>query len=175
MLFGLLATFGMPIQAAELLLDFDTPEQADYYTELLGEYRCLKCQNQSLADSRASLAIDLRREIHERVIAGEPKAEIDDYLVSRYGEFVLYRPRFTSATLLLWIGPFVLLLIALVFGVRLARREPQAVNAPSAAALDEARQMLGQRASAMPAGSSDTDQGNDDSAGGKLDGNAPIR
>jgi len=143
----LLFTLALPIQAAESLLEFDTPEQAEYYTELLGEYRCLKCQNQSLSDSQASLAIDLRREIHERVVAGEPKAAIDDYLVARYGDFVLYRPRFTSATLLLWVGPFVLLAIALAFAVRLARREPQVTNNPSGSALDEARELLGESAS----------------------------
>jgi len=163
----LLCTPVLPLQAAESLLEFDTPEQADYYTELLGEYRCLKCQNQSLSDSQASLAIDLRREIHERVLAGEPKAAIDDYLVARYGEFVLYRPRFTSATLLLWVGPFVLLAIAIVFAVRLARREPQVANDPSSSALDEARQLLGE------SGSVESGSGQPD--GSKGEQTAPLR
>jgi len=99
--------------AAQLISDFDDPQQAALYHRLLKEYRCLKCQNQNLADSNAGLAGDLRREIREQILAGKTKSDIDDYLVARYGEFVLYRPRFTASTAILWIGPFVLLLVAL--------------------------------------------------------------
>lgn len=109
-------------QAAESLLAFESPADEARYAELLEGYRCLKCQNQNLADSKASLAIDLRREIYDRVVAGEPTSAIDDYLVARYGEFVLYRPRLNAATLVLWAGPFVLLAVALVAAVGIARR-----------------------------------------------------
>ncbi|MFK7889464.1 MAG: cytochrome c-type biogenesis protein CcmH [Granulosicoccus sp.] len=100
-------------QAVEVVGDFDNPEQTVLYNDLLKEYRCLKCQNQNLSDSNASLAGDLRREIRDQVLAGKGKQDIDEYLVARYGEFVLYRPRFNSKTLVLWLGPFVLLLIGL--------------------------------------------------------------
>ncbi|PID59978.1 MAG: cytochrome c-type biogenesis protein CcmH [Gammaproteobacteria bacterium] len=109
---GTLAVFGSSkVLAAEPVISFETEAQREFYESLLHEYRCLKCQNQNLADSNASLANDLRVEIREQVLAGNDKAAIDDYLVSRYGEFVLYRPRFNGRTMLLWIGPFALLLI----------------------------------------------------------------
>ena len=110
------------VQAAELLTTFDNPEQSELYFSLLKEYRCLKCQNQNLADSQASLADDLRREIRSQILDGKTKDEIEEYLVSRYGEFVLYRPRFNSGTLVLWLGPFVLLLIGLGSVYLMARR-----------------------------------------------------
>jgi cytochrome c-type biogenesis protein CcmH len=77
------------------------------------DLRCLVCQNESLAGSRAELAEDLRREIREMIRAGKSDREITDYLVNRYGDFVLYRPPLKPVTWLLWFGPFVLLLGAL--------------------------------------------------------------
>jgi len=106
--------------AATKLVTFDTPEQELLYEALLEEYRCLKCQNQNLAGSNADLAGDLRREIRDQVMAGKSREEIDTYLVARYGDFVLYRPRLKASTLILWFGPFVLLLAAGVFAVRVA-------------------------------------------------------
>lgn len=103
---------GQP-HAADELVSFSNPDHKVMYQELLREYRCLKCQNQNLADSDASLAGDLRREIRRLIEAGGNQADIEEYLVSRYGEFVLYRPRFNSKTMILWIGPFVLLAIGL--------------------------------------------------------------
>ncbi len=101
------------LHAADELVSFSNPEHKVMYQELLREYRCLKCQNQNLADSDASLAGDLRREIRRLIEAGGNQADIEEYLVSRYGEFVLYRPRFNSKTMILWIGPFVLLVVGL--------------------------------------------------------------
>ena len=80
---------------------------------LASELRCLVCQNQTLADSNAPLAVDLRDQIRERMQAGASERDIIDFLVARYGEFVLYRPPFTSATLLLWIGPIALMIAGL--------------------------------------------------------------
>jgi cytochrome c-type biogenesis protein CcmH len=77
------------------------------------ELRCLVCQNQTIADSNAELAVDLRGQIREKLKAGMNEAQIIDYMVARYGDFVLYRPPVKATTLLLWIGPFVLLLAAL--------------------------------------------------------------
>ena len=141
--FALVTSSGDAV-AAESLLAFDDPADEARYAALLEEYRCLKCQNQNLADSNAGLAVDLRREIYERVVAGEPKAAIDDYLVARYGDFVLYRPRFTAATALLWIGPFALLAIALFAAFLFVRRSGTQTSAPVAdeASLSEARRLL---------------------------------
>lgn len=82
-------------------------------TKLSQELRCLVCQNETLADSRADLAEDLRREIREQIKAGKSDKEIIAFLTERYGQFILYRPRVTPTTYLLWFGPFVLLLAGL--------------------------------------------------------------
>jgi cytochrome c-type biogenesis protein CcmH len=89
------------------------------------ELRCLVCQNETLADSRAGLAEDLRREIREQMKAGKSDKEIVAFLTDRYGQFILYRPRVTPVTYLLWFGPFVLLLagLALLFRYIKTRRD----------------------------------------------------
>lgn len=82
--------------------------------EIAEELRCLVCQNETIAASHADLALDLRQQIRTRLQAGESRQQILDFMVERYGDFVLYRPRFGAKTLLLWLGPFVLLLGALL-------------------------------------------------------------
>lgn len=104
------------------------------YRVLTREFRCLVCQNESIADSHASLAVDLRREIRGMLEAGASDADIRRFLTDRYGDFVLYRPPLRPATLLLWAGPLLLLVLG---GVLLARRLRQAEHAPEVA-LDEA-------------------------------------
>ncbi|SIT70307.1 cytochrome c-type biogenesis protein CcmH [Ectothiorhodosinus mongolicus] len=93
---------------------FEDPSLEQRYRELLHELRCTVCQNQSLADSDAGLARDLRRELRDQLNAGSSNPQIIDFMVARYGEFVLYRPPFSPATYLLWIGPFVLLVFGLI-------------------------------------------------------------
>jgi cytochrome c-type biogenesis protein CcmH len=88
---------------------FDDPEMQARYEKIVSEVRCLKCQNQTIKDSNAFLASDLRREIRRLMVEGKSDAEIYDFLVVRYGEFALYRPRMSGKTLLLWIAPIVLL------------------------------------------------------------------
>ena len=88
---------------------FDDPEMQARYERIIEEVRCLKCQNQALKDSNALLAEDLRREIRLMLSDGKTDAEIFDFLVTRYGEFALYRPRMSGKTLVLWIAPIVLL------------------------------------------------------------------
>lgn len=112
--------FGLS-HAADEVVHFDNPDHKALYEDLLKQYRCLKCQNQNLWDSNASLAGDLRREIRQQILAGNDQSMIDTYLVDRYGEFVLYKPRFNSTTAVLWIGPFVLLIIALVSAIFMIR------------------------------------------------------
>lgn len=91
----------------------DDPVIEQRLAKLSHELRCLQCQNQTLADSPAGLAADLRREIREQMKAGKTDQEIIAFLTARYGDFILYRPRVTYATYLLWFGPFILLLAGL--------------------------------------------------------------
>ncbi len=100
---------------------FDDPEKETLYRHLVGEMRCLVCQNESLAASNADLAQDLREEIYEMVLAGRSEQEIIDYMVQRYGDFVLYRPPVKPETWPLWAGPGLLLLIALFIAWRFLR------------------------------------------------------
>ncbi|WP_310446035.1 cytochrome c-type biogenesis protein [Thiobacillus sp.] len=93
--------------------------------KLSSELRCLVCQNQTIADSNAELAVDLRAEIREKIQAGMSDAAIKDFMVARYGDFVLYRPPVKNTTLVLWLGPFLLLAIGggiLVFNLRRRRQ-----------------------------------------------------
>ena len=103
----------------------DDPAVEQRLTKLSKELRCLVCQNETLADSQADLAEDLRREIREQIKAGKSDKEIIDFLTARYGQFILYRPRVTPATYLLWFGPFVLLLggLFLLFNYIKQRRD----------------------------------------------------
>jgi cytochrome c-type biogenesis protein CcmH len=95
----------------------DSTVEQQRAARLAGELRCLVCQNQSVAESSAAFAVDLRRQIEERVAAGDDDNTILAYLASRYGDFVLYRPRFDARTALLWLGPFLLLAAGLwLFG-----------------------------------------------------------
>lgn len=108
-------------RAADPLV-FDDPSMEERYNELTLELRCLVCQNQNLADSNAELAVDLRRKTYEMVRQDKSEEEIADFMVDRYGEFVLYRPPLTSNTLLLWTGPFIILLIGVGLLMRTVRR-----------------------------------------------------
>lgn len=92
--------------------------------DLSSKLRCLVCQNQTIADSNADLAVDLRKEIREKMQAGMTDREIRDFMVSRYGDFVLYQPPFKATTFLLWVGPFVLMVLGLgVLFLTLRRRQ----------------------------------------------------
>jgi cytochrome c-type biogenesis protein CcmH len=88
---------------------FDDPKMQARYEKITSEVRCLVCQNQTIKDSNAFLADDLRREIRRMLTEGMTDAEIFDFLVVRYGDFVLYRPRMSGKTLVLWIAPFLLI------------------------------------------------------------------
>jgi len=92
-------------------LVFESMLQEDRFNQLTLELRCLVCQNQNLADSDAQLAHDLRAEVHEMLVAGKSDDEIKQFMVERYGDFVLYRPPVQKNTYLLWLAPMALLLI----------------------------------------------------------------
>jgi cytochrome c-type biogenesis protein CcmH len=109
----------------------DSAEEARFHA-LTAELRCVQCQNQSLADSNAQIAHDLRREVLVLMHEGHSDAEIKQFLVERYGEFVLYRPRMQGSTLLLWLTPGVLLLAGAALLVVQVRRRRQAAPLPAA-------------------------------------------
>lgn len=110
-----------------------SPELSERYQQLVAEYRCPKCQNQNLAESNSPISIDLRTEIRRLLEEGANDAQISDYLVARYGEFVLYRPRVQASTYLLWLAPAVLLLLGLLIVVFIVRRQKRGANATQAA------------------------------------------
>jgi len=113
--------------------------------ELSHKLRCLVCQNQSIAESNAPLAVDLRNQVREQLAAGKDKDDVIDYLVERYGDFVLYEPPFKAVTGLLWVGPFALLLGGagwLAWRLRRRRSEIAAEGALSAADRERARALL---------------------------------
>jgi cytochrome c-type biogenesis protein CcmH len=105
--------------------------------ELTSELRCLVCQNQTIADSHSGLAEDLRREVREQLRQGASNDDVRRYMTARYGDFVLYRPRFAARTLLLWIGPALLMLGALVMLVLNLRRRARLDNSAFDADPDE--------------------------------------
>ena len=90
-------------------------------TRIAAELRCLVCQNQTIAESSADLALDLRRQVREQIAAGKSDREIIDYMTARYGDFVLYRPPLKGTTLLLWFGPALLLAAGALFAWRVLR------------------------------------------------------
>jgi cytochrome c-type biogenesis protein CcmH len=112
LLICMLASFVMA-QVQEEEVPSDDPLIEQRLANLSKELRCLQCQNQTLADSPAGLAADLRREIRLQMKAGKSDQEIIAFLTQRYGDFILYKPRVTFTTYLLWFGPFVLLLAGL--------------------------------------------------------------
>ena len=107
-------------------------------TNLAHELRCLVCQNQTIADSSAPLAVDLRNQIREQLAAGKSERDVVDFMVERYGDFVLYRPPLKASTVLLWTGPFAFLIIGFYLLIRVLRRrqvpEPRLSDAERARA-----------------------------------------
>ncbi len=121
--------FGHVAAAQEAKPMAEDPELEKRVLALSHELRCLVCQNETLADSRADLAVDLRSEIREQMRAGKSEKEIIAFMTERYGQFVLYRPPVQPTTYLLWFGPFALLLGGLAFLYRtLSRRRELIVN-----------------------------------------------
>jgi cytochrome c-type biogenesis protein CcmH len=108
-----LAAFVLPAVAADAVPTDTDPVKSARAVKLTEELRCLVCQNQTIADSNAELAVDLRRQVREQIAAGKTDREIIDYMVGRYGDFVLYRPPVKGTTALLWAGPALLLLIGI--------------------------------------------------------------
>lgn len=108
-----LALFSTLAWPTETIYPFASPRQEAQFNYLLRELRCLVCQNQDLADSHAGLAVDLRQQVYESVLAGKSDQEIIDFLTARYGDFILFKPPVKPVTALLWFGPLLFLLLGL--------------------------------------------------------------
>ena len=120
LILALLPALASATNAADIA-GLNTEQEARYRT-LTGQLRCLVSQSQNIAESDAPLAADLRNQVKRQILAGESNQQITDYLTARYGDFVLYKPPFKLITLLLWLGPALLVLIALGMAYVFARR-----------------------------------------------------
>jgi cytochrome c-type biogenesis protein CcmH len=123
---ALLLMTSLQVSAAIDVYEFESPEQEQRYRHLIEELRCPKCQNQNLAGSDAGVATDLKNRTYELMQQGKSDDEIRGYLVERYGDFITYKPPVKGSTLLLWAGPFVLLLMMAVIIVWRVRRRAAA-------------------------------------------------
>jgi cytochrome c-type biogenesis protein CcmH len=115
----------------------EDPNLEKRVTGLAHELRCLVCQNQTIADSNAPLAVDLRNQIREQLAAGKSESDVIDFMVARYGDFVLYRPPLKASTALLWAGPFLFLLLGVWLMIRRIAR--QSVSEKQLSEADRAR------------------------------------
>lgn len=140
-----LAFLALAAQAKEAQPASDDPELEARVLAIAEELRCLVCQNETIAASHADLAVDLRKQIRIKLQQGQSQQQILDFMVERYGDFVLYRPPLKARTLLLWIGPFVLLVLAAVVMAVNVRRRRRAAMAQewSEAQAQRARALLG--------------------------------
>ncbi len=111
-------------------IEFENPEQEQRYKMLIDELRCVVCQNQSVGDSNAELAQDIRELVRNQIRAGESNQQITDFMVERYGEFVLYNPPLNTKNYVLWYGPLALLLLAFIMLVYFIRRHAKTTATP---------------------------------------------
>ncbi len=138
----LLLTFSCQLFAVTNEFEFGNRVNEQRYLSYISKIRCLVCQNESLGSSRSDLAIDLRNEIYRLMAQGQSNEQIDDFLVSRYGDFILYQPPVKSSTLMLWFGPFVLLFVLLtllLFRIKKMKNQPTTL---SASEQQQARELL---------------------------------
>ena len=138
--------------------EFSSDHLRDRFQVLVNELRCPKCQNQNLADSNSPIASDLRKEIFRMLEEGQSDQEIIDFLVVRYGEFVMYRPPVKKTTLVLWLAPGFLLLIGIVVIIVIRRRQTMVSGSSSALVGDEQEQLdqlLGERSNVKSTNSSE--------------------
>jgi len=138
-IFACLLVLAGAVQAAPPGSD---PELEKRVMAISDELRCLVCQNQTIADSNAELAIDLRNQVREQLVQGKSEQDIVAYMVQRYGDFVLYRPPVNTSTWLLWFGPFALMVGGIILLVRMLRRARAQPEAAPAGDMARAAQLL---------------------------------
>jgi cytochrome c-type biogenesis protein CcmH len=129
LLAALLVAFAGTALAIDSEKAFEDPALQARYEHINRELRCLVCQNETIADSNATLAKDLRREVREMIEAGKTDEDIRTFMLERYGDFVLYRPRMTATTFLLWAAPVLLLLLGAFIGIRYVRQQAALADA----------------------------------------------
>ncbi|MGH1485972.1 MAG: cytochrome c-type biogenesis protein [Cellvibrionaceae bacterium] len=122
--------------AAVDIYEFDTESQRYRYHVLVEELRCPKCQNQNLSGSNSEIAADLRRELHRLLVEGKTDREIKDFMVARYGDFVLYKPPLKASTIMLWAFPILLVVIGVIV-LTMVVRQRRAVNTNDQSKLSE--------------------------------------
>ena len=116
--------FSLVVSSAPIeTFKFESPDKEKSFHKLSDELRCLVCQNQNIAESNAGLAKDLRLEIYTMLSEGKTEDEIVDFMVQRYGDYVLYRPPFKPMTWLLWFGPLIIFIFGLIFAVRFMKAQ----------------------------------------------------
>lgn len=137
----------LPLTVSAAVYEFDNPADAARFRQLTEELRCLVCQGQSIADSNSDLAQDLKGQVHRMIQAGRSDQEIADFMVARYGDFVLFTPPVRGSTWLLWFGPLALLLVgALVVVVLVRQRAPDvALSAEERKRLERALEQAPER------------------------------
>ena len=140
----LLLSFNSSLYAAVEIKKFENPQQEERYKKLIDELRCLVCQNQNLADSNASLAVDLRKQVYKMINEGQSDKEILDFMVTRYGDFVLYRPPFKTSTFFLWVGPFIIFIIGVFVLIRFIRQRKTVVSTLTDNDKEKLKQLLDQ-------------------------------
>ena len=138
LLLTLLLTTGAAFAAIDVH-EFDNDVERQRYQSFIDEMRCPKCQNQNLSGSDSPIAEDLRRELYAMIQDGRSDKEIVDFMVERYGDYILYRPRLTPATVMLWVGPAVLFLAGLIILIMIVRqrRRDALVKGPTALDTEE--------------------------------------
>jgi len=123
-------------------LEFKNDDQRSQYQRLTEELRCPKCQNQNIADSNAPIAKDLRNEVHRLILEGDNEDQIVDFMVQRYGNFVVYKPKFDTSTYLLWLGPAGIALLGLIIVVISARKKRETLADNSSELSNEEKNQL---------------------------------
>ncbi len=155
---GFLLLTSLAASAAIEVHQFANDTERERYQSLIDEMRCPKCQNQNLSGSDSPIAEDLRREIYHQIKAGKADKEIVDYMVARYGEFILYKPLMSAKNLFLWVSPVILLLIGgLVLALVVRKRRQAAASALSAAQQTRLDELLNS-SQGNPSGDSEPDR-----------------
>lgn len=132
-----------PLNAAVEMKKFDNEQQEQRYQHIIDELRCLVCQNQNISGSNAGLAQDLRNQVHKMILEGKDDETIYEFMVTRYGDFVLYRPPFKATTFFLWVGPFIIFIVGLFVLIRFIRqREKVIVKELSSSDKEKLKQLM---------------------------------
>lgn len=130
LILSILLALSLPLIAVQIEFHtFENAKREQLYLDLIAELRCVKCQNQNLAESNAELARDMREKTYDMIVEGKSREDVVNYMTARYGDFVLYKPPFKGKTVLLWIGPPVLLLLSFFFVIRILRKQSKQLTA----------------------------------------------